>query len=115
MRIGSLDTVDLETAIAAQPDVRSNVVTIVEKWESLEALNEHLVSAPIVMRSVAAAALADMKTEEAMSALIAAVFDPGTPRDTRWALTDALAASFEGLGPDGYHKALEVLDRTLER
>ncbi|MEM8671699.1 MAG: putative quinol monooxygenase [Planctomycetota bacterium] len=35
-------TVDLETSIGAQIDCRANVVTIVEKWESLESLEAHL-------------------------------------------------------------------------
>ena len=42
-------TVDLETELAVQPDVRPNTVIIVEKWESLEALNSHLV-APHMIR-----------------------------------------------------------------
>ncbi len=37
-------TVDLETSIPAQPPARSEVVTIVEKWESIEALEAHLVA-----------------------------------------------------------------------
>ncbi|SRR5216683_3719033 len=37
-------TIDLPTGIAAQVPVRDNVVTIVEKWESLDALREHLVA-----------------------------------------------------------------------
>ena len=39
-----LPTVDLETRIPAQSDPRPNVVTIVEKWESLEALETHLIA-----------------------------------------------------------------------
>jgi quinol monooxygenase YgiN len=39
-----LPTVDLPTTIPAQPDERSNVVTVVEKWESIEALEAHLVA-----------------------------------------------------------------------
>ncbi|MCC6420211.1 MAG: antibiotic biosynthesis monooxygenase [Gemmataceae bacterium] len=35
-------TVDVLTGLAAQPAVRDNVATIVEKWESLEALQAHL-------------------------------------------------------------------------
>jgi quinol monooxygenase YgiN len=35
-------TVDLATGIAAQIPLREDVVTIVEKWESLEALHVHL-------------------------------------------------------------------------
>ena len=37
-------TVDLATEIKAQPAVRANVVTVVEKWESLAALHAHLVA-----------------------------------------------------------------------
>jgi quinol monooxygenase YgiN len=38
-------TVDIETGLAAQGPLRDNVVTIVEAWEGLEALQTHL-SAP---------------------------------------------------------------------
>ena len=37
-------TVDVATDIAAQGDVRENVVTVVEKWESIEALENHLIA-----------------------------------------------------------------------
>lgn len=37
-------TIDLSTDIAAQPAARDNVVTVVEKWESLDALHAHLVA-----------------------------------------------------------------------
>jgi len=37
-------TLDLATGIGAQIPLRDNVVTIVEKWESLEALRAHLVA-----------------------------------------------------------------------
>lgn len=37
-------TIDVETSIAAQGDLRPNVVTIVEKWESVDALEHHLVA-----------------------------------------------------------------------
>jgi len=37
-------TIDLATDIKAQPAVRADVVTVVEKWESLAALNAHLVA-----------------------------------------------------------------------
>jgi quinol monooxygenase YgiN len=37
-------TVDATTEIKAQIPRRENVVTIVEKWESLQALNAHLVA-----------------------------------------------------------------------
>lgn len=37
-------TIDLPTSIAAQGDPRANVVTVVEKWESLAALEAHLVA-----------------------------------------------------------------------
>ncbi len=34
--------VDLATAIGDQPVPRENVVTVIEKWESVEALRKHL-------------------------------------------------------------------------
>ncbi|MBP89001.1 MAG: antibiotic biosynthesis monooxygenase [Planctomycetaceae bacterium] len=37
-------TIDVDTDIAAQPDVRPNVVTVVEKWESFDALEAHLIA-----------------------------------------------------------------------
>ena len=37
-------TIDVATEIAAQGPPRSNVVTVVEKWESLAALQRHLTS-----------------------------------------------------------------------
>ncbi len=40
--------VDLETELPAQPPVRANLVTVMEKWESLEALQAHLVAPHMV-------------------------------------------------------------------
>jgi quinol monooxygenase YgiN len=37
-------TIDLETELDAQPPARANCVTVVEKWESLPALQAHLVA-----------------------------------------------------------------------
>lgn len=37
-------TADVETNLDAQPDARPNVITMVEKWESLEALEAHLIA-----------------------------------------------------------------------
>ena len=37
-------TIDFETNIEAQGGVRPNVVTVVEKWESIEALEAHLIA-----------------------------------------------------------------------
>jgi len=37
-------TVDVDTNISAQGDVRENVVTVVEKWENIEALEDHLIA-----------------------------------------------------------------------
>ena len=37
-------TIDLRTELAAQPPPRANYVTVVEKWESLSALQAHLVA-----------------------------------------------------------------------
>jgi quinol monooxygenase YgiN len=34
--------IDTPSGIAVQPPVRDNVVTVVEKWESLAALDDHL-------------------------------------------------------------------------
>ncbi len=34
-------TIDLPSGLAAQPPVRDNVVTVVERWESLDALRAH--------------------------------------------------------------------------
>jgi quinol monooxygenase YgiN len=35
-------TIDVETGLGAQLPLRGNVVTIIERWESLEALRAHL-------------------------------------------------------------------------
>lgn len=37
-------TIDVETNISAQPAARENVVTVVEKWESIEALEDHFIA-----------------------------------------------------------------------
>lgn len=37
-------TVDVETSIGAQGDVRDNVIVMIEQWESLDALEAHLVA-----------------------------------------------------------------------
>ena len=41
--------VDLATSIGDQPADRENVVTVIEKWESVEALKKHL-EAPHMLR-----------------------------------------------------------------
>jgi len=41
-------TVDLRTGIAVQVPVRDNVVTVVEKWESVEALRAHMAAPHMV-------------------------------------------------------------------
>jgi quinol monooxygenase YgiN len=41
--------VDLVTSIGDQPAVRENVVTVIEKWDSVEALKKHL-EAPHMVR-----------------------------------------------------------------
>ncbi|MCA9146043.1 MAG: antibiotic biosynthesis monooxygenase [Planctomycetales bacterium] len=41
-------TVDLATEIPVQPAERTNVVTVVEKWESLATLKAHLVAPHMV-------------------------------------------------------------------
>jgi quinol monooxygenase YgiN len=45
---GCLDygpTMDAPTGLSAQPPVREDVVTVIERWESLEALRAHLAAA----------------------------------------------------------------------
>ena len=37
-------TVDVQTDIAAQQSLRDNVVTVVEKWDDLPALQAHLIA-----------------------------------------------------------------------
>ena len=37
-------TIDIETNIAAQCPLRENIVTMVESWENLESLEQHLVA-----------------------------------------------------------------------
>ena len=39
---------DIETNISAQAASRDNTVTIIEKWESIEALEAHLIAAHMV-------------------------------------------------------------------
>lgn len=41
--------IDLATSIADQPAPRENVVTVIEKWDSVEALRKHL-EAPHMVR-----------------------------------------------------------------
>ncbi|MCA9176285.1 MAG: antibiotic biosynthesis monooxygenase [Planctomycetales bacterium] len=41
--------VDLQTSIAAQPPERPDVVVVIEKWDSLDALEAHLI-APHMIR-----------------------------------------------------------------
>lgn len=41
-------TVDVETNLDAQPDVREDVVTVVERWESLEHLEAHLIASHMI-------------------------------------------------------------------
>lgn len=40
--------VDLETNLTAPPAVREHVVTVLEQWESLEALERHLIAPHMV-------------------------------------------------------------------
>ena len=48
---GCLDygpAVDVETNLTAPPTVRENVVTVLEKWESIKALERHLIAPHMV-------------------------------------------------------------------
>ncbi len=40
--------VDLPTALGNQAPVRDNVITVIEKWENLEALERHLIAPHMV-------------------------------------------------------------------
>lgn len=49
--VGCIDygpTIDADTGIAAQDSMRADVVTVVERWESLEHLRAHLVAPHMV-------------------------------------------------------------------
>lgn len=37
-------TIDIGTSIPAQGEVRDSTVTVVEKWESVEALEDHIIA-----------------------------------------------------------------------
>jgi len=39
--------VEIPSGIPVQPPVRENVIHVIEKWESLEALQQHLQAAPL--------------------------------------------------------------------
>lgn len=55
-------TVDVPTVIPAQPEVRDDVVVVVEKWESTEALEAHLMAAHMMdFRGRVGDAIAGMK------------------------------------------------------
>ena len=41
-------TVDLETNLSAQPPLQPNVVTVIEKWTELPALEKHLMAPHMV-------------------------------------------------------------------
>jgi len=40
--------VDVDTLIPAQEDPRPNVVVVMEKWESIEALEDHLIASHMI-------------------------------------------------------------------
>lgn len=37
-------TIDVDTNISAQPPARDDVVTVIEKWDNIEALEAHLIA-----------------------------------------------------------------------
>ncbi len=41
-------TVDLETNIGAQGPLREDVVTVIEKWQDIEALERHLIAVHMI-------------------------------------------------------------------
>jgi hypothetical protein len=66
---------------------------LLDLWcqEDVTALREQLLSGDVVASAIAAAALADLRTDEAFRVLAGAVGRKGLPADTGWALTDALS------------------------
>jgi hypothetical protein len=73
--------------------VDANLLQLLLLWneQDVHALEGHLVSGDVVSSAIAAAALADIQSEEAFHALASAVRLRGLHADTSWALTDALA------------------------
>jgi hypothetical protein len=66
---------------------------LLDLWcqQDVTALEEQLLSGDVVASGIAAAALADLQTDDAFRALAGAVRRKGLPADTGWALTDALS------------------------
>jgi quinol monooxygenase YgiN len=62
---GSLEyspMIDVATSIGLQPPSRENVVTVVEKWQSVEALENHLMAPHMVeYRKVVKSLVVDMQ------------------------------------------------------
>jgi hypothetical protein len=72
-------------------DARLNRLLVLWNKQDVMALEEHLLAGDVVSSAIAAAALADLQTDEAFRALAGAVRQKGLDADTGWALTDALA------------------------
>lgn len=64
-------TIDLETSLDAQPIVRPNCVTVVEQWESVEALENHLMT-PHMLEFFGA-------TQEIIASVAIQVLEPPLP------------------------------------
>jgi hypothetical protein len=66
---------------------------LLDLWcqQDVTSLEQQLLSGDIVASAIAAAALADLRTDDAFRALVGAVWQKGLPADTGWALTDALS------------------------
>jgi len=73
--------------------VDSQLAELLYLWEKrdVEALATSLHSVDVGAQAIAAFALGDLQTEQAVDLLVATFLDPDTQAETRWAATDALA------------------------
>jgi HEAT repeat protein len=79
----------LEDVAIADPQLAE----LLRLWEQrqVEALAEKMLSEDVGAQAIAAFALGDLQTPQAVNILVAAFLDPQTDKQTRWAATDALA------------------------
>ena len=73
--------------------IDSRLAELLYLWEKkdVEALAASLHSKNVETQAIAAFALGDLQTEQAVDLLVAAFLDPDVQAETRWAVTDALA------------------------